>query len=153
MRHQHRRTGPCTDSYNSNSGPYSTTNSSATGGNITTNGFVNLNGGAVDGTIYTSLSTVAGSSCPTDGVNKGAGGTVGAIATASAVSRAVSMGLRDLWGQRLRTFRRHSPNHHANSRFVALSRLGKHQRMHSAFPGHHETVRWHHHRHHESESV
>ena len=79
-------TGPCTDSYNSNAGAYSATNSSTTGGNITTNGFVNLNGGAVDGTIYTSLSTVAGSSCPTDGVNKGAGGTVGGIATATTVT-------------------------------------------------------------------
>lgn len=79
-------TGPCTDSYNSNSGPYSTTNMSTTGGNITSNGYVNINGATVDGDVYTSLSTATGSSCPTDGVNLGSGGTDGGIVRTNTVN-------------------------------------------------------------------
>ena len=88
--------GPCTDSYNSNSGPYSSTNSQTTGGNISTNGFVNLNGATVDGNVYTSLSTAVGSSCPTDGVKTGTGGKDGGVRQDESGQRAVSLGLRDL---------------------------------------------------------
>ena len=78
-------TGPCTDSYNSNSGPYSATNSSTTGGNVYANGFVNLNGATIDGNIYTSGNTAVGSSCPTDGVET-AGGTDGGVIKSNTVN-------------------------------------------------------------------
>jgi Tfp pilus assembly protein PilX len=77
--------GPCTDSYNSSSGPYSSTNSTASGGNIATNGFVSLNGATVDGNIYSSMSTAVGTSCPTDGVSPG-GGTYSSIARVNTVN-------------------------------------------------------------------
>jgi len=70
-------TGPCTDSYNSALGPYSATNSSTTGGNIATNGFVDLNGATIDGTISTSMNTTVGNSCPADGVETGGGTSLG----------------------------------------------------------------------------
>jgi hypothetical protein len=79
------KSGPCTDSFNSNSGPYSSTNSQASGGNIATNGFVNLGGGTFDGIIDTSLSTAVGTSCPTDGVeNAGTNGGIKPVSTLSA---------------------------------------------------------------------
>jgi Tfp pilus assembly protein PilX len=53
------RNGSLTDSYDSNNGPYSVTNSSTTGGNLATNGNVNLGSGVtVDGIIYAPNTTL-----------------------------------------------------------------------------------------------
>jgi Tfp pilus assembly protein PilX len=58
--------GTVTDSYNSSSGPYSVTNSSTTGGNIGTNGNVNLGSSSkINGTLYVPNTLVG--SCP-DGI-------------------------------------------------------------------------------------
>jgi Tfp pilus assembly protein PilX len=62
--------GSLTDSYNSTNGPYSAANSSKTGGNLATNGNVNLGSGVtVDGTIFVP-NTTAGP-CPDGITSKG----------------------------------------------------------------------------------
>jgi len=67
-----------TDSYNSNLGPYSATNSSKSGGNVATNGNVNLgNGSAVYGTVFVPNTNVG--ACP-DGITKNGGTYNGASA-------------------------------------------------------------------------
>jgi hypothetical protein len=76
------KSSPCTDSYNSNLGPFTLGsnglpggpggNSSASGGNLSADGFISMNGATVDGNIYTP-DTTQGSSCPTDGYNMGGG--------------------------------------------------------------------------------
>jgi Tfp pilus assembly protein PilX len=61
------RSGSLTDSYNSANGPYSATNSSTSGGDIATNGNVNLGSGVnVDGTIYVPTPTTG--ACPGNGI-------------------------------------------------------------------------------------
>ena len=60
-----------TDSYNSNLGPYSGTNSSKSGGSVATNGNVTLgSGSAVNGTVYVPNTSVGG--CP-DGITQSGG--------------------------------------------------------------------------------
>jgi Tfp pilus assembly protein PilX len=73
---------PCTDSYDSAMGPYklgssgqpggSGSNSSASGGNISSDGYISMNGATVDGNIYTPNPT-QGTSCPADGYDMGGG--------------------------------------------------------------------------------
>lgn len=64
--------GPCTDSYNSNAGPYGGTNIIDSGGDISSNGYISLNSGLIYGNVYSPNITLE-TACPAteNGINPG----------------------------------------------------------------------------------